>query len=88
MLDPGTDASVQALDLVEYRIRSITQVQLPALAGSHRNVPANCATLTTLFNALVAGRRTHPLLRREQRFGHVDAGQMNLRTKATHRRPV
>jgi hypothetical protein len=30
MLDPGTDASVQALDLVEYRIQSITQVQLLA----------------------------------------------------------
>jgi hypothetical protein len=59
----------------------ITQVQLPALARLHRNVPAHCVTLTTLSTATVASIRTHPLLQRATHFGHLDV------VDSTERRP-
>ena len=41
VFDLGTDAGLQAFDLVVDRVQSITQVQFSAPAWSHRNMPAH-----------------------------------------------
>ena len=59
MFDPGTDAGLQAFDLIVYRVQTITQVQLSAPAWSHRDMPAHCVSLATLFDALISGVSVH-----------------------------
>jgi len=36
----GPDASLQAFDLVEYRVKAVTQVKFPTPTGLHRDMPA------------------------------------------------
>jgi hypothetical protein len=55
MFNLGAHSSLQALNLVVYRIQTIGQVQLSTLARSQRDMPAYRVRLTALFNTLIAG---------------------------------